>query len=92
MTGMSRPALDIADHYFVMVGQLLDNALIGGVLVRLTLRDGVVVQGVPHMPAAAASVQELDDTGYPRWVTLGGRTVDMTEVREATIVFPPALP
>jgi hypothetical protein len=58
--------------------------------VRLTLSDGDTIQGIPGAPAAAVSASELDDTGYPRWVTLAGRSVDLADVRQATIVFPSA--
>jgi hypothetical protein len=81
--------LDTIDHFFVMVGQLLDNAMIGGVVVRLRLSDGGLVEGVPRSPTSDASLgEELDDSGYARWIGLDGRTVDLTEVREATIVRP----
>jgi hypothetical protein len=82
--------LDTVDHYFVMVGQLLDNAMIGGVRVRLTLSDGVVVEGVPGAPASDPSAaDELDDSGYTRWIGLDGTRIDLTDVREAAIVRPP---
>jgi hypothetical protein len=81
--------LDTVDHFFVMVGQILDNALIGGVVVRLTLSDGGVVEGVPGAPASDLwAVDEIDDTGYRRWIRLEGRTVDLSDVRQATIVYP----
>jgi hypothetical protein len=83
--------LDTIDHFFVMVGLMLDNAMIGGVLVRLTLSDGGVVEGVPGVPASDVSASdELNESGYARWITLAGRTVDLGDVRQATIVHPPA--
>jgi hypothetical protein len=81
--------LDTIDHYFVMVGQTLDNARIGGVLVRLTLSEGGVVEGVPVAPLSGVwPAEEVDDTGYGRWISLGGTTVDLADVRQATIVHP----
>jgi hypothetical protein len=82
--------LDTTDHFFVMVGQALDSAVIGGVLVRLTLSDGGVVEGVPGAPASAVPGEELDDSGYVRWFVLDGTRVDLAEVRQATIFRPPA--
>jgi hypothetical protein len=82
--------LDRIDHYFVMVGQVLDSALIGGVLVRLTLSDGGVVEGVPAGPASDVRGEELDDSGYVRWIDLAGTRVDLADVRQATIVHPAA--
>lgn len=81
--------MDTIDHFFVMVGQLLDNAMIGGVLVRLTLIDGGVVEGIPAGPASDSRRRdELDDSGYVRWIDIEGRRVDLADVREATIVRP----
>jgi hypothetical protein len=72
-----------------MLGQTLDSALIGGVLVRLTLSDGAFVEGVPRAPASDPSPHdELDDSGYVRWINLAGTTVDLADVRQATIVHP----
>ena len=83
--------MDRIDHFVVMVGQILDNALIGGVRVRLTLSDGGVVEGVPILPASVVSAaDEVDDTGYGRWISLAGTTVDLADVRQATIVYPSA--
>jgi hypothetical protein len=83
--------LDTTDHFFVMVGQVLDSALIGGVLVRLTLSDGGVVEGVPGAPASEGPPgEELDDSGYARWIRLAGTSVDLADVRQATIVRPAA--
>lgn len=81
--------LDTIDHFFVMVGQLLDNAKIGGVLVRLTLSDGRVVEGVPDGAMLDVLLgAELYDSGYARWIGLAGSTVDLSDVRDATIVRP----
>ena len=81
--------LDTTDHFFVMLGQVLDSALIGGVLVRLTLSDGGVVEGVPGAPTSDTSLgEELDDSGYARWIRLAGTRVDLADVRKATIVHP----
>jgi hypothetical protein len=81
--------LDTVDHFYVMMGQAMDNAMIGGVLVRLTLSDGGVVEGVPGAPVSNGSPDDqLDDSGYARWIRLGGTTVDLADVRQATIVRP----
>ena len=87
--GDAGPSLDTIDHFVVMVGQILDGALIGRVLVRLTLRDGGVVEGVPVAPASTVSPDdELGDSGYRRWITIAGTSVDLSDVREAAIVYP----
>ena len=83
--------MDTTDHFFVMVGQVLDNALTGGVRVRLTLRGGDVVEGVPAESASDVPPgEELDDSGYVRWLHLGETRVDLAEVRQATFFHPPA--
>jgi hypothetical protein len=81
--------VDTVDHFFVMVGQVLDDARIGGVVVRLTLTDGTVIEGVPSEPVADASQgDEIDDTGYGRWIEVAGARIDLVTVRQATIVHP----
>src|SRR4051812_27553985 len=84
-----RSRVDSVDHFFVMVGQVLDDARIGGVVVRLTLHDGAVVEGVPSEPVADASRgDEIDDTGYGHRIEVAGASVDLATVRQATIVHP----
>jgi hypothetical protein len=81
--------LDTVDHFFVMVGQILDSAMIGSVLVRLTLADGGVVEGVPSAPASDISgAEEIDDSGYARYVSIAGSVIDLTDVRQVTIMHP----
>jgi len=76
------------EHFFVMVGQLLDSAMIGGLVVRLTLTDGRVVEGVPVSPASdGPQLDELNGTGYARSIDLAGTDVDLAAVRQATIVY-----
>jgi len=77
------------EHFFVMVGQLLDSAMTGGLVVRLTLTNGCVVEGVPVTPASdGARVDELNGTGYQRSIDLAGNDVDLAAVRQATVVYP----
>jgi hypothetical protein len=72
-----------------MRGQLLDGARIGGVFVRLTLRDGSVVEGIPLAPASdPARDDQLDDNGVVRRIECTRARVDLAGVREATIVHP----
>ena len=77
------------EHFFVMLGQLLDGALIGGVVVRLTLSDGSVVEGIPLAPASDLTRDdELDDSGVVRCIELSSASVDLADVRQAAIVHP----
>jgi hypothetical protein len=83
------PPAERIEHFFVMLGELLDAARIGGVPVRLTLSDGRVIEGIPSARMDDASgAEELDDTGYARRIRLAGERVDLTEVCEAAIVRP----
>jgi hypothetical protein len=85
----SAGAAERLGHFYVMLGQLLDGAWIGGVLVRLTLRDGSVVAGIPLAPASdPARGDELDDSGVARHIQLGSTIVDLADVRELAIVRP----
>ncbi len=76
------------EHFYVMVEQLLDGARIGGVLVRLTLRDGSVVDGIPLAPTSASARDDQVDDSVVRQIALTSATVDMADVREATILRP----
>jgi hypothetical protein len=81
--------VDNTDHYCVVIGQMLDNAFIGGLRVRLTMRNGAVVEGIPTRPVTAApGTEELDDTGYARHFSIAGVRVDLAEVRQAAVLHP----
>jgi hypothetical protein len=86
--------VDNADHYCVVIGQMLDNAFIGSLRVRLTMRDGATVEGIPTRPVnvAPGAADELDDTGYARHVSLAGVHVDLAEVCQATVMHPGRAP
>jgi hypothetical protein len=82
--------VDNTDHYGVVIGQMLDDAFIGSLRVRLTLRNGAIVEGIPTRPVTVASgaPDELDDTGYARHIAIAGVSVDLTEVRQAAVLHP----
>jgi hypothetical protein len=81
--------VDTVEHFFVMVGQLWDSAYIGRLLVRLTLNDGRVVECVPMGPASdLARSEELDDTGYVRWLDVGETRIDLADVRLVSVERP----
>jgi hypothetical protein len=86
--------VDTTDHYCVVIGQMLDNAFIGNLRVRLTMRNGAIVEGIPTRPVtvAAGAVDELDDTGYARHVSLAGVRVDLAEVCQAAVLHPGSVP
>ena len=78
---------DLSGHFYFTVGQLLDHAAVGGLRVRLELSDGAVAEGVP---SATRDFEEgeLDDTGYPRRVSIDGQVVALDRVRHAMIFHP----
>jgi len=87
--GQCSRAMDTVEHFFVMVGQLVDEAIIGGISLTVALAGGDVVEGVPTRPASPASGEdELDDTGYARRIQLAGVSIALADVRRATVVYP----
>jgi hypothetical protein len=81
--------MDVADHFFVMVGRLVDDAVIGRIGLVVSMADGDVIEGVPTEPAGPAwGPEELDDTGYACRIELGGVTVALSDVRRVTVVYP----
>ena len=86
--------MDNTDHYCVVIGQMLDNAFIGSLCVRLLMRDGAIVEGIPMRPVTVApgAADELDDSGYARHVSLAGVHVDLAEVYQATVLHPGSAP
>jgi hypothetical protein len=77
---------DLSSHYFVTVGQLLDQAAVGRLRVRLELSGGEVAEGVPC--GSQPSADELDDTGYPRREAIDGRVIALDDVRRVTVFHP----
>ena len=78
---------DLTSHFYVTVGQLLDQAALGQLRVRLELADGDAAEGVPF-GSGDGEAAELDDTGYPRRVRVDGQVVPLERVRHATIFHP----
>lgn len=80
---------DLRSHFYTSVGQLLDQAAIGRLDVRLELFDGNQIEGVP-LRSAHREDAELDETGYPRSIKVGGHVVVLERVRQAAILHPDA--
>ena len=78
---------DLSSHFYATVGQLLDQAAVGRLQVCVELSDGGAAEGVPSR-AGERLDPELDDTGYPHHVRVGGRLVALDRVRRATIMHP----
>src|SRR4051794_41914875 len=72
---------DLVDHYRSTVGQILDQATVGGLRVCLELADGRIVRGTP--PRDARDEDRDPETGSLRSLALDGVLVDLDEVRRA---------
>jgi hypothetical protein len=81
---------DRVAQFLVSVGKLCADARLGGVTMRLVLGNGEQVVGLAAPPAESDGADELDSTGYVDCVRVGGVTVPLSEVVEATIYL--ALP
>jgi hypothetical protein len=80
---------DRVAQFLVSVGKLCADAHVGGLTVRLVLENGEQVVGVAAPPPESEGSDELDSTGYVDCVRIGGVTVPLSEVLEATIHRPP---
>jgi hypothetical protein len=78
---------DLSSHFYATVGQVLDQAALGRLHVRLELSDGSVVVGVPSASEVHADDQ-LEDTGYPRHIRVDDHVVTLQCVRQAAIFHP----
>ena len=82
---------DLSSHFYATVGQVLDQAALGRLHVRLELSDGSVVIGVPSASEVHADDQ-LEDTGYPRHIRVEDHVVTLECVRQAAIFHPASQP
>ena len=71
---------DLSAHFYVTIGQPLDQAAVGRLRVRLELADAGVVEGVPF-GSGGIEGPELDDSGYPRAMLVEGRVVAWPDTR-----------
>ena len=78
---------DLTSHFYVTVGQLLDQAALGGFRIQLDLRGGGVADGVPTARGEGAGDQ-LDDTGYARRFEFDGAMVSLASVTRAAVLHP----
>jgi hypothetical protein len=75
-------------QFFVSVGRLCADAHLAGLTVCLSLIDGSRVAGVPEPPPETGGEDELDSTGYVDAVSVGGVTVRLSDVVEASVRRP----
>ncbi len=85
--------MDELRQFWITVGEVLDDAALTRSTVRLSLSDGQTIEGIPDRPAAGAAPRnELDETGLPPTVAVGGETVELKHVTEIVLVRPPLPP
>ncbi len=86
---------DVTAQFFVMLGDICDDARLGHLPVRLTLADGTVIEGIPDSARqpSPGDAGPLDDTGVRTMVVIDGVRVALPEVSEVSVVRPtdPAL-
>jgi len=76
---------DLSSHFYVVVGQVLDQAAVGRLRVRLELSGGEAAEGVP---SGDFEGRELDDTGYPRCARVDGQVIPLDRVSRVTVFHP----
>ena len=77
---------DRSGHFCVTVGQLLDQAALGGFRVEVELRGGDVADGIPG--ACQGFGDRLGETGYPQHFELDGVVLSLASVIRAAVVHP----
>jgi hypothetical protein len=77
---------DLSGHFCVTVGQLLDNAALGGFRVEVELRGGNVADGIPG--ACDGVVDRLGETGSPQHFELDGVVLSLASVIHAAVLHP----
>ena len=76
-------------HFLATVGELVDAARIGRLTICVELADGRRVEGTPG-PQGRDDGGQLDHTGQPEIIHLGGTPVPLGDIRRATLLAPPA--
>ena len=83
---------DRTAQFFVVVGQVCTEASVGGLPVRLTLRDGTTYDGSPQ-PRPADDGRELDHTGFRDAIDFeDGRSVPLSDVIAVSVRHPSTPP
>ena len=79
-----------AEHYFVIVGELCENARLARLPVEVRTRDGRWVRGVPYTRPAgpSTSAEELDHTGFAHDLLVGTETVALSSIVEISVASP----
>src|SRR4051794_799383 len=87
-TGIPRGVDDSESQFFVSVGRLCADAHLAGLTVRLSVLGGPQVVGVPEPLPETGGDDELDATGYADAVSVGGVSVRLSDVIEASVRRP----
>jgi hypothetical protein len=79
---------DSESQFFVSVGRLCADAHLAGLTVCLRVLGGPRVVGVPEPPPETEGDDELDMTGYADALSVGGVSVRLSDVVEASVRRP----
>ena len=80
-------------QFFVTVGGICDDARLAHLRVTIETTDGQVLSGVPESPASSfEETPEVDHTGLPPVLVVGGTTVDLESVARVVLERPEAAP
>ena len=80
----------VRDHFFVMVGDVCENARVARLPVEALTRDGHRAVGVPQpQPAEEAEPgHEVDQTGFARELRIGDEVIALDSIVELRISLP----
>jgi hypothetical protein len=78
-------------QFYVCAAQLCADARLAQLTVSMTLAGGERLEGIPAPPPETSDPgQELDETGYAGWVSVGGVDVAFTDVVAVEVSRPAA--
>ena len=82
---------DRTAQFYVIVGTICDDARVANMAVRVLLRDGRDVVGVPGTATTGGtSGDELDDTGVRRVISVDSHVIRLEDITEISLVVPAA--
>jgi hypothetical protein len=79
---------DRVAQFFLTVAKLCADASLGRLSVRVSLKNGEHLVGVPAPPPESQGPDQLDGTGYADTVSIDDTDVALSDVIEATVRYP----
>jgi hypothetical protein len=76
-------------QFGIMIGASCESARLAGLVIRVELGDGSIVEGVPSEHATTqANEEEFDGSGTRTWLKLGDTAFMTADVRSYTVMGP----